>query len=784
MIGDPRTVSLSREQFLQHLKDSGLSIADDIPRLLASLTQAGEIDGEALARHLVRAGDLTSYQASAVLEGRFTDLRIGGYEVLDLLGRGAMGTVYRARHRTMKRVAAIKVLAPEIAQEGTFAQRFQREVETLAGLHHVNIVMAFDAGESPAGPFLAMEFIQGRDLAGEVKASGPLSLADALSCTLQAARGLAYAHEQGLIHRDIKPANLMRDVRGVVKVADLGLARVKDPQAVHSESALTQAGGIVGTVDYMAPEQAVDSTTVDHRADIYSLGGTLFYLLTGRPMYSGTSLMSLLLQHRDVAPPSLREARPDVPESLDALYLRMVAKKPDDRPAAMTEVVEALEEAGKVIAALGPSAKAPPLAARAGSSLTEATIVYPPPGQSTDHGTQVKAPAATVIADAPPVPRPPVPHRRVLLAAGAVVGLLLIAAGIWWRFPRAAPGAGQAQPSQPNPPEAPAKQAPFSGAILRGGGSTFVSPLLERWAGVYEKTHGVRIDYQALGSGRGVEGVLQHVYQFGCSDAPLSDEQLTGARKTGGELIHVPLVLGAVVPAYNLPGVAAGQLRFTGPILADIYLGKITRWKTPPLQIANPGIPLPDLPITVVHRAGKSGTTFLWTSYLSSVSGEWKARYGATMQMKWPTGVEGKGNNGVADEVSRTVGSLGYLELSYALENNLPFGQVKNRAGKFITPTLASVSAAAGALTNIPADLRLPLIDAGGANTYPLVGMTYALVHTDQTGNPTGRDLIAFLRWATHEGQAYVKELHYAPLPPELVGRIDKALATVNLAPR
>jgi phosphate transport system substrate-binding protein len=223
-------------------------------------------------------------------------------------------------------------------------------------------------------------------------------------------------------------------------------------------------------------------------------------------------------------------------------------------------------------------------------------------------------------------------------------------------------------------------------------------------------------------------------------------------------------------------------LRFTGPILADIYLGKITNWKDPSLQIANPGLDLPDMPITPVHRADKSGTTFIWTDYLSTVSGEWKACFGATLQMEWPRGLEGQGNNGVANQVSRTVGSLGYLELSYALENNLALGQVKNREGKFITPTLESVTAAPGALTSIPADLRLPLIDAAGEDTYPVVGMTYALIHTNQAGNPSSRELIAFLRWATHEGQAYVKELRYAPLPPELVERGDTALAAVKLA--
>jgi phosphate ABC transporter phosphate-binding protein len=810
MIGDARTIPISREQFLQNLKDSGLSIADNIERTLASLTDIGETTGESLAGQLVRGGDLTSYQASAVLERRLADLRIGPYEVLDLLGKGAMGTVYKARHRTMKRVAAIKVLSPEVAKHGSFAQRFQREVETLARLSHVNIIMAFDAGESPAGPFLVMEFVQGRDLACEVKSAGPLGVADALDCTLQAARGLAYAHEQGLIHRDVKPANLMRDVRGVVKVADLGLARMKDPRAVENESAITQAGGVLGTVDYMAPEQAVDSTTVDHRADIYSLGCTLFFLLTGRPIYSGTSLMSLLMHHRDTPPPSLREARPDVPEVLNAIFLRMVAKHPNERHATMTELVAALEEARNSLPAFGLSAQPSRSAGRIDSSMSERTVDLGSGRQLTDHGSEVKEPAATLVAGKPPSSAPPIErqlvsssaeakspalpaapqplshtppsNRGLLLAGAALAALLLIAAGIWWQFLRTKPGAAEQQSGQAKPAEPPAKQGPFAGTILNGGGSTFIHPLMQHWAGVYEKSHGVRIDYQPIGSGRGIDSVLNRVYLFGCSDAPLTDKQLARVKETSGDMVHVPLILGAVVPAYNLPGVAAGQLRFTGPILADIFLGKITNWKNPALKIANPGIDLPDMPITPVHRADKSGTTFIWTDYLSTVSGAWKARFGATMQMDWPTGLEGKGNNGVANQVSRTVGSLGYVELSYALENNLSFGQVKNREGKFITPTLESVTAAAGALTNIPADLRLPLIDGSGEDTYPIVGMTYALVHANQASNLSGRDLVAFLRWATHEGQAYAKDLHYAPLPPELVGRIDTALAAVKLA--
>jgi phosphate ABC transporter phosphate-binding protein len=807
MIGDPKTHSVSREQFLQNLKDSGLYTPEKLQEMLASLTETGEIGGEALARRLVRCGELTGYQAEAVLAGEFADLRIGAYDVLDLLGKGAMGTVYKARHRTMKRVTAVKVLAPEVAQHGTFAQRFQREVETLAQLSHANIVMAFDAGQSPTGPYLVMEFIQGHDLASEVKASGPLSVANALDCVLQAARGLEYAHHQGLIHRDIKPANLMRDSRGVVKVADLGLARIKNPQAVERDSALTQAGGIVGTVDYMAPEQAVDSTTVDPRADIYSLGCTLFYLLTGRPMFGGTSLMSLLLQHREAAPPPLQEPRPDVPEALNAVYLRMVAKKPDDRYATMTEVIGALEEAAQSVGGAGSSIPAPPPVSWVETARAESTIDVSS-RQLTEHGTEIRRPAetfagGTAMSPAPAASTPgslrasvpsvarPRGHRRVLLTAAALVGALVIAALIWRQVPSRQPTAEAPRPAQPEPPaaqprppESPAQPGPFAGTILNGGGSTFVSPLLRHWAGVYEKSHGVRIEYQALGSSRGLEGVLSRVYLFGCSDAPLGDRQLADLQKTGRNVVHVPLVLGAVVPAYNLPGVTADRLRFTGPTLADIYLGKITRWNDPALKIANPGIALPDLPITPVHRADGSGTSYIWTDYLSTVSGEWKTRFGAATKLNWPGGLEGTHNNGVANQISRNVGSIGYLELTYALENNLQFGEVKNREGKFVPASLESVTAAAGALTAIPADLRLPLIDAAGEDTYPIVGMTYALVYTDQTGNASGRELVAFLRWATHEGQAYVKELRYAPLPPELVARIDAALATVQLASR
>src|SRR5262249_9383646 len=273
--------TVSRGEFGRSLAESGLL---DSAELLPGSGSQGAADGLVAAAELVAAGKLTRYQADAVLSRRFGDLRIGNYEILDRLGAGGEGTVFKARRRRMKRVVALKVLSREVVGTEQFAHRFQREVETIARLSHPNIVMAFDADEDEAGPFLVMEFVNGRDLASEVTTGGPLPVADAVDRILQAARGLDYAHSRGIVHRDIKPGNLLRDAAGVVKVGDLGFARISGPGAgPGGQTSLTQAGSIFGTVDYMSPEQAVDSGTVDQRADIYSLGCTLHFLLTGHP---------------------------------------------------------------------------------------------------------------------------------------------------------------------------------------------------------------------------------------------------------------------------------------------------------------------------------------------------------------------------------------------------------------------------------------------------------------------------------------------------------------------
>jgi serine/threonine protein kinase len=336
---------LSREQFLRNLSESGLFPQEEIAATLHGSPASQEVDGEAVAQRLIAAGKLTPFQAAAVRDGHLEELVIGNYQVLDRLGAGGMGTVFKARHRRMKRVVAIKVLSRRVEEGEKFVKRFQREVEVVARLSHPNIVMAFDADEAEVGHFLVMEFVDGRDLASEVHERGPLPIPQAVACIVQAARALDYAHGQGIIHRDIKPANLLRDVRGVVKVADLGLARINDTLGrPHEEaSALTQAGTVMGTVDFMPPEQALGLDNIDHRADIYSLGCTLYFLLIGRPPYQGATIMATLLQHRDAAIPSLAAARVGVPANLDMVFQRMVAKKPGDRFASMAEIVRALE---------------------------------------------------------------------------------------------------------------------------------------------------------------------------------------------------------------------------------------------------------------------------------------------------------------------------------------------------------------------------------------------------------------------------------------------------------
>lgn len=331
-------------QFLQRLEASGiLSDADLVAVKGASAGQDDAGDAEPLVKRLHKEGRITTYQAQALWKGKGQQLALGNYIIEDELGRGGMGVVLKARHKRMLRQVAIKVLPAAMVKDAAAIARFQREVVAAAKLTHSNIVAAFDADEINGQHILVMEFVNGRDLSSLVKKQGPLPVPQAIDYVVQAARGLEFAHKQGVIHRDIKPANLLLDATGTVKILDMGLARLSGTADVANQAELTGTGTVMGTVDYMSPEQALSTKTADHRADIYSLGISLFYLVTGNPAYTGDSLMARLMAHANSPIPSLKSVRPDISPQLQGVFERMVAKKVEDRYQSMTEVIAALE---------------------------------------------------------------------------------------------------------------------------------------------------------------------------------------------------------------------------------------------------------------------------------------------------------------------------------------------------------------------------------------------------------------------------------------------------------
>jgi serine/threonine protein kinase len=339
---DPAVATLSSEAFKRAIVELGI-----IDALAVNQTAGGRAsDLPELVRSLIQAQVLTTYQACAIQQGKSRGLVVGRYLILDKLGQGGMGVVFKARHRLLDRVVALKILPPSFARRPELVLRFRREMQTGARLNHPNVVAVLDADEDRGIYFLAMEYIEGRDLDHLIRECGPFPIEQALDCAIQAARGLEAAHARGIIHRDIKPANLMLDSSGTVRVLDLGLARLVSDSSPFGQATphhLTRSGIFMGTVDFMAPEQAEDSHNVDHRADVYSLGCSLYFLLTGRPPFEGATLISRLMAHQDQPPPSIRATRPDSPEALDAAYLAMLAKRADDRPQSMAEVIALLD---------------------------------------------------------------------------------------------------------------------------------------------------------------------------------------------------------------------------------------------------------------------------------------------------------------------------------------------------------------------------------------------------------------------------------------------------------
>jgi len=313
--------------------------------------------------------------------------------------------------------------------------------------------------------------------------------------------------------------------------------------------------------------------------------------------------------------------------------------------------------------------------------------------------------------------------------------------------------------------------------LINGAGATFPYPIYSKWFDAYTKVDPeVRFNYQSIGSGGGIKQITSRTVDFGASDGPMSDEQLKQAPRP---LLHIPTVMGAVVPTYNLPG--GPKLRFTPDVLADIFLGKITKWNDARLASANPGVSLPDQAIAVVHRSDGSGTTYIWVDYLSKVSPEWQQKVGKGTSVNWPVGLGGKGNEGVAGQVKNMPGALGYVELAYAVKNRLPVGLVRNAAGKFIEPTIESTTAAAaGAAKDMPADFRVSLTNPPGDDAYPIASFTWILVYKDQPDQIKGRAIVNFLWWMSHEGQKYAADLLYAPLPPQVVKQIEARIKEIN----
>ncbi len=316
-----------------------------------------------------------------------------------------------------------------------------------------------------------------------------------------------------------------------------------------------------------------------------------------------------------------------------------------------------------------------------------------------------------------------------------------------------------------------------STVILNGAGATFPYPLYSKWSQVYAAETGVQINYQSIGSGGGIRQFIAKTVDFGASDGPMTDEQIAQA---GGRVLHIPMVAGAVVITYNVPGVTTG-LNFPPDVLADIFLGKVAKWNDPRLLQDNQKVALPAADIVVVHRSDGSGTSNIFTNYLSKVSPQWKTQVGEGTSVNWPTGLGGKGNEGVAGVVKQTPYALGYVELAYALTNKMPFGYVRNKAGQFVPPTLSSTSRAVdGALASIPQDYRVFFTNPDGKDAYPIAGFTWILIYGEQPDPVKGKALVSFLWWATHDGQKYAPTLLYAPLPKSLVGRIEKTLKTVT----
>jgi phosphate transport system substrate-binding protein len=312
---------------------------------------------------------------------------------------------------------------------------------------------------------------------------------------------------------------------------------------------------------------------------------------------------------------------------------------------------------------------------------------------------------------------------------------------------------------------------------LNGAGATFPYPMYSKWFSEYNKLHpDVQINYQSIGSGGGIRQVLNGTVDFGASDGPMSDEQLAQSKT---KILHIPTVLGAVVPAYNVPGIS-GEIKFTPEALAGIFLGKIQKWNDPAITQANPGTKFPDQSIIVIYRSDGSGTTFIFTDYLSKISQDWSNSVGKGTSVKWPVGVGGKGNEGVAGQIRQLQGSIGYVELIYAVENKITFGSVKNAASNFVKATLDGVTEAAASAKAMPADFRVSITNAPGKTAYPISSFTWLLIPVQAKDPKKGKIISDFLEWMVNDGQKMTSQLSYAPLPASVVEKVKVSIKQIH----
>lgn len=829
--------------FLDRISQSGL-----LPEATIAQARIPE-DSDALeaARLLVKHRFLTPFQAKALLtEETRSFFLTQRYKLLEHLGRGGMGDVYLAEHLLLRRVVAIKIILTSGGNSDTMAtpgaiERFFREARAVATLDHPNVVRVFDMDRTQLGPCLVMEYVDGVNLHSLVKKSGPMPVARAVDAIRQAAAGLEHAHLARLIHRDVKPGNLLLDRMGTVKVVDLGLARHKDAVLNDGLTAIYDDNRVIGTADFQAPEQGLDSGNADARSDVYSLGAALFFLLTARIPFPGGSISNKLLAHQIQPPPDATAFNEAVPEELATVIKRMMAKRPVDRPQTMEDAWNEL--APWAVDSLPPPTAAempkhPPSAYRLGlcppptDSMPQVTKLFAddrtggpasrvlrlqqafPSDTPQSYRTQVSKPRlarpnSRVQPSSNPVPdggfapvqladdertsaesitsalTKPLSRRTLVLGVGGGLIASAISGGVYWylagtnRKAYVIPTGPMPTIAEPTTPTV--TPVAVNGLVLNGSGSSFVKRALDRWSQKYLENSGVEVKYQSIGSEKGVISFLNGTSRFACTEAFLTDEQMKQVIGRG-DVVHIPLALGAVVPTYNLPTLVTKKgLQFTGQVLAKIFTGEIKRWNDDALAQVNPDVTLPDLPIKVVVRKDGSGTTAVFTDYLCKADPTGFAKkVGPGTMPSWPLGLVGltkaEKNDGIAAEVNKTEGAIGYVELIYAKEKTLKVGRVQNKEGSYIEPDLKSVTAAAASLRIVPDDLRFTLTDPPGETSYPIVGCAWAVFHVRQADEKGGKELVDFFRWVIHDGQAMLAKNSYAPLPNGWIPLIDKKL--------